>query len=138
MQIEPRKPTFKNPPEQFAGDVHGDILAAPHPEDGNRATLATVRFAPGARSAWHSHARGQYLYVTQGVALFGGRDGVVHEVHPGETLYTPAGEEHWHAADTDCFMEHLALMESADEPADSVTWLEHITDEEYNGTRVRA
>ncbi|GAA4707891.1 hypothetical protein GCM10023215_56260 [Pseudonocardia yuanmonensis] len=90
-----------------------------------------MRFAPGVRSAWHSHARGQYRHVTSGVADFGGRDGTVHEVHAGQTLDTPPGEEHWHAAAPDCLMEHVALRESADDPADSVTWLEHITDEEH-------
>jgi quercetin dioxygenase-like cupin family protein len=130
MQIEPARPTVKNPPEQFTGDVWVDVIAAPH-DAHQRATVARVRFAPGSRSAWHSHARGQYLHVTSGVALFGGRDGTVHEVRAGQTLYTPPGEEHWHAASPDCFMEHIALMESADDPADSVTWLEHVTDEEY-------
>ena len=97
MNIEPSTPTSKNPPEQFAGDVWLDPIALPHEAD-QRMTVATVRFAPGARTAWHSHARGQYLRVTQGVARFGGRDGTIIEVHAGETLYTPPGEEHWHAA----------------------------------------
>jgi quercetin dioxygenase-like cupin family protein len=56
-------------------------------------TVATVRFAPGARTAWHSHARGQYLRVTQGVARFGDRDGNIFDVYPGQTLYTPPGQE---------------------------------------------
>jgi quercetin dioxygenase-like cupin family protein len=91
-----------------------------------------VRFAPGARTAWHSHARGQYLRVTEGIARVGTRDGVVVEAHPGQTIYTPPGEEHWHGATEDCFMQHLALLESADDPAETTTWLEHVTDEEYS------
>lgn len=90
---------------------------------------------PGARTAWHSHARGQYLRVTQGVARFGGRDGTTIEVYPGQTLYTPPGEEHWHAAAPGCFMEHIAMLEHGDDPATTTTWLEHITDDEYNGTQ---
>ena len=74
MNIEPARETVKNPPEQFAGDVWVDLIAAPNgPEQ--RAVVAKVRFAPGARTAWHSHARGQYLHVTSGVARFGSRDG---------------------------------------------------------------
>lgn len=130
MNIEPAGPTVKNPPEQFAGDVWLDMIAVPHGQE-QRAVVARVRFAPGARTAWHSHARGQYLHVTQGVALFGDRDGTVLEVHPGQTLYTPPGQEHWHAATPECFMEHLAILENADDPADTTTWLEHITDEQY-------
>ncbi|KQT96822.1 (R)-mandelonitrile lyase [Sanguibacter sp. Leaf3] len=132
MNIEPQTPTTKNPPEQFAGDVWLDVIAVPHgPEQ--RAVVAKVRFAPGARTAWHSHARGQYLHVTQGRALFGGRDGTVIEVLPGQTLYTPPGEEHWHAAAPDAFMEHVAILENADDPATTTVWREHVSDAEYSG-----
>ncbi|QYF74638.1 cupin domain-containing protein [Cryobacterium sp. PAMC25264] len=132
MQIEPRTPTVKNPAAQFAGDVWLDSVATPHTDD-QRMTVVVVRFAPGARTAWHSHARGQYLRVTQGVARFGTRDGSVIEVYPGQTLYTPPGEEHFHAASQESFMEHIAMLESADDPATTTVWLEHITDEDYAG-----
>ena len=95
--------------------------------------VATVRFAPGARTAWHSHKHGQYLRVTQGVGRFGGRDGKIIEVHPGQTLYTPPGEEHWHAAAPGYFMEHIAMLQNGEDPATTTTWGEHITDDEYNG-----
>ena len=130
MDIEPRKPTTKNPPEQFAGDVWLDCIAAPHNED-QRMVVAKVRFAPGARTAWHSHARGQYLHVTQGVAHFGGRGGQIIDVHAGQTLYTPPGEEHFHAAAHGSFMEHIAMLEFGDDPATTTIWLEHVTDEDY-------
>jgi len=133
MEIEPSKPTTKNPPEQFAGDVWLDRIAAPHTTD-QRMTVAKVRFAPGARTAWHSHARGQYLHVTQGVAHFGGRDGQIIEVHAGQTLYTAPCEEHFHAAARGSFMEHLAMLEAGDDPATTTTWLEHVTDEDYPPT----
>ena len=132
MNIEPITPTIKNSPEQFIGDVWVDPVAAPHDAD-QRMTVAIVRFAPGARTAWHSHARGQYLRVTQGVARFGDREGNIIEVHPGETLYTPPGQDHWHAAAPGCFMEHIAMLENADNTAESTVWKEHITDDEYNG-----
>jgi quercetin dioxygenase-like cupin family protein len=96
--------------------------------------MARVRFAPGARTAWHSHARGQYLHVTSGVARFGGRDGTVLEVHAGQTLYTPPGEEHWHASAPGVFMEHLAVLEAADDPSTTTAWAEHITDADYEGS----
>lgn len=132
MRILPTSATVRNPPEQFAGDVWVDMIVAPQTDD-QRATLAKVRFAPGARTAWHSHARGQFLHVTDGVARFGQRDGTFIELHAGETLYTPPGEEHWHASAPGCFMEHYALLEGADDPAETTTWLEHITDDEYAG-----
>nr|WP_231488544.1 cupin domain-containing protein [Brevibacterium sp. VCM10] len=90
-----------------------------------------VRFAPGARTAWHSHAKGQYLHVVAGIARMQSRGESVIEVHAGQTVYTPPGEEHWHGAAPNSFMEHLALIELGDDPATSNTWLENVTDEEY-------
>jgi quercetin dioxygenase-like cupin family protein len=122
--------TAKNPPERFEGDVWLDPIVGPQDGD-QRMTVALVRFAPGARTAWHSHARGQTLHVTSGVALVQSRGEAVLEVRPGETVYCPPGEEHWHGATPTDFMEHLAMLEGADDPATTTTWLEHVTDEEY-------
>ena len=94
-------------------------------------TVVKVRFLPGARTAWHSHARGQTLHVTEGVALLGSRDGTVIEALPGQTIYTPPGEEHWHGATPDDYMEHLAMSESADDPSTTTTWREHVSDDDY-------
>lgn len=132
MNIEPARPTTKNPPQQFAGDVWVDLIAVPHEED-QRMSVAIVKFAPGARTAWHSHARGQYLRVTQGVARFGTRDGEIVELHPGQTLYTPPGQDHWHAASGGSFMEHIAMFEGGDDPATSTVWKEHISDADFEG-----
>ena len=130
VQVIPKPATVKNPPEQFTGDVWVDSIVSPQNDD-QRATVAMVRFAPGARTAWHSHAKGQTLHVTEGVALMGTRDGTVIEVHPGQTVYTPPGEEHWHGATPTDYMEHLAMLENGSDPSTTTTWLEHVTDEQY-------
>jgi quercetin dioxygenase-like cupin family protein len=130
MQIPARTPTVKNPPEQFTGDVWLDPIAAPQ-DEGQRMIVAKVRFAPGARTAWHSHARGQTLHITQGIAWVQSRGAERVELHAGQTLYCPPGEEHWHGAAADSFMEHLAMLDTADDPATTTTWLEHVTDETY-------
>jgi quercetin dioxygenase-like cupin family protein len=83
--------------------------------------------------AWHSHEKGQYLRVTQGVGRFGSRDGQIIEVHPGQTLHTPPGEEHWHATAPGVYMEHVAMFENGDNPTTTTTWLEQITDDDYHG-----
>lgn len=132
MHIEESKPTSLNPPDQFAGPVWLDMIAVPH-EPEQHMVVATVRFAPGSRTAWHSHAKGQYIRVTQGVGRFGTRDGKIIEVHPGQTLYTPPGQEHWHAAPESSFMEHIAMTENADDPATTTTWFEHISEADYKG-----
>ena len=131
MEIEPRQPTGKAPAERFIGDVWVDRVAQQRPSP-SRLTAAIVRFAPGARTAWHAHARGQTLRVLDGVALVQARGGDAVAVYPGESVYTPPGEWHWHGATGSVFMAHLALSETIppDEGA-PVTWGDHVTDDEY-------
>ena len=132
MQIEPQRASILNPPDKFAGGIWLDLIVEPH-EPSQRTTVGLVRFPPGARTAWHSHARGQYVHVVSGIARFGDRNGNIIEVHPGQTLYTPPGEEHWHASAPGVYMEHYAIVEG-DDGADIASWWgEHITDDEYEG-----
>ena len=112
MNLEPAPTTSKGPAETFTGDVYVGAIAAPQNDD-QRMVVARVRFTPGARTAWHSHAHGQTLHITGGVALLGSRDGQSIRATPGQSVYTPPGEEHWHGAVHGNFMEHLALLETA-------------------------
>lgn len=131
MEIEPAIPTSKGPAERFTGDVWVDAVARARPAPA-RMSAALVRFAPRARTAWHVHALGQALRVTEGVALVQARGGDAVAVYPGQTVYTPPGEWHWHGATATCFMAHLALSESIPESEGStVTWGDHVTDQEY-------
>ena len=75
--------------------------------------MAAVRFSPGARSAWHSHPGGQTLYVTEGHALVQVRGQEAVEPRPGDVVFAPHGEEHWHGAAPDDFMTHLSITEGA-------------------------
>ena len=128
MNIEPRQPTRKAPAEWFTGDVYLDPVAAPTGR--SRVSATAVHFTPGARTAWHSHAVGQTLLITEGTALLGARDGTVIAARPGQVVYTPPGEEHWHGAAPGTFMVHIAMYEgTADD--DGARWLEHVTDEQY-------
>jgi quercetin dioxygenase-like cupin family protein len=133
MEIFHRPPTAKGPDATVTGDVWVDgIYAGPSQE---QARLSKVRFAPCARSHWHFHRLGQTLRILDGIALVGGRDGTVIEAHPGDTIYTAPGEEHWHGAAPDRFMAHLALMEGdgSDEP--QTVWGEAVTDSDYQASR---
>lgn len=93
----------------------------------------TVRFAPCARTAWHTHAVGQTLHVTEGVGLVQSRGGQLIVMRPGDTVYTPPGEWHWHGATPDRFMTHLAMWEgpAPDSGQPETEWGEHVTDDEY-------
>ncbi|MFC1411555.1 cupin domain-containing protein [Streptacidiphilus sp. N1-12] len=78
--------------------------------------------------------------IHAGTALIGTRDGTVYETHPDETVTCPPGEEHWHGATADRFMQHLALWDAVapDDDRPETTWLEHVTDEQYQAPRTRS
>jgi quercetin dioxygenase-like cupin family protein len=133
VEITAKKPSVKGPAQMFTGDVWFDVIAAPQPEP-SRMRVNAVHFAPCARTAWHTHAVGQTLHVTEGVGLVQARGGEVTEIRPGDTIYTPPGEWHWHGAAPDHFMTHLAMWEAPAEGAES-EWGDLVTDEEYNGAK---
>lgn len=132
MLIDDRRPTIKTPAENFTGDVWLDPVAVPR-DEGWTVMVSKVRFSPGARTAWHSHPRGQTLHVLQGVAWIGTRDGGRTQAHQGQTIWCPPGEEHWHGASPDSFMEHLAINDTGGDPTTTALWGAHVTDEEYVG-----
>jgi quercetin dioxygenase-like cupin family protein len=129
MQLQPVRQTVKTPASWFTGDVYmTPIYNGTGP---SRMTAALVRFTPGARSNWHFHAVGQTLHVNEGVGLVGTRDGSVVRIHAGETVICPPDEQHWHGAAADTFMSHFALLENKPDGSDPTTWLEPVTDEQY-------
>jgi quercetin dioxygenase-like cupin family protein len=125
MNMQPKQGTVKGPADWFTGDVWIDGLVQPH--DDSTLNVSAVHFSPGARTAWHSHEGGQHLYVTEGRGLVQSRSQEVVEIRPGDTVWTPDGEQHWHGATPDHFMTHLSLTRSAP------TWGDHVTDDEYPG-----
>ena len=130
MELKPVNPTVKTPAQNFTGDVYmTPIYTGTAP---SRMTVALVRFTPGARTNWHSHAVGQTLHVTEGVGLVGTRDGTVLRVRAGDTVICPPGEEHWHGAAADTFMNHLAMLEAKPDGSDPTTWLEPVPGEQYD------
>jgi quercetin dioxygenase-like cupin family protein len=120
--------TSPGPEEWFTGSVYIDTVAAPSAS--SRAASAHVHFAPGARTAWHSHPNGQTIWVTDGVGLCQRRGGPVEEIRPGDRVFFEPGEEHWHGAAPTRFMAHVAIHQ-ADEDGNTVSWAKHVTDEEY-------
>ena len=136
MEIMPKRPTEKGPAERFIGDVWLDQLvrgAAP-----SRIVSAVVRFAPGARNAWHRHAVGQTLYVTDGIGRIQAREGDVLEIRPGDVIQTPPGEWHWHGAAPDRFMTHITMYEAPADGGPESEWGEQIGDELYLATPANA
>lgn len=94
MPIEPRQPTAKGPSDWFTGDVYVEGIV--RGEEPSRVRVNAVRFTPSARTAWHSHALGQTLYVTDGEGLHQARGGAVEQIRPGDVVRLPADQWHWH------------------------------------------
>lgn len=131
MHLQPSRPSMKGPAEMFTGDVFFDVIAAGSPP--SRLRVNAVHFTPGARTAWHRHANGQTLHVTEGAGLVQSRGGEILAIRPGDTIYTPPGEWHWHGAAPEHFMTHLAMWESlADgQEGPETEWGDHVPDEQY-------
>jgi len=129
MEITPlgTRPTARGPAAYFTGTVWIDpVIEAPAPA---RIRAARVQFEPGDRTAWHTHPLGQTLHVLSGVGRVQTQGGPVQEIRPGDTVWIPPHETHWHGAAPGHGMTHLALQESLD--GSVVTWLDHVTDEQY-------
>ncbi len=121
------EPSGKGPTEYFTGTVRVDLLfQAPNPA---RVSGANVTFEPGARTAWHTHPLGQTLIVTTGCGRVQREGGRIEEIHPGDVIWFPPGEKHWHGASPTTAMTHIAIQEQLDGKA--VEWLEKVSDGQY-------
>jgi quercetin dioxygenase-like cupin family protein len=134
MEKLPKQPTMKAPEEMFTGDVWFDVIAPG--EFPSRVRVNVVRFAPGARNAWHAHVNGQTVHVTEGRGRIQSRGTEVVELNPGDTVWTPPGEWHWHGATDEDFLTHLAIWEGLADGQDGpeTHWGEHVTDDEYRSS----
>lgn len=130
MKIQRLADSHRKPnPDWFTGEVRFSSTFAAEPP--GRASGAAVTFAPGARTNWHTHPLGQTLIVTAGTGRVQRDGGPVEEVEPGDVVWFPAGERHWHGAAPDCEMTHVAITESLD--GETVVWLEPVSDADYAG-----
>ena len=121
------RPTKKASGDYFIGTVWQDpIVEAPEPA---RIRGLRVTFEPSARTAWHSHPLGQTLVVVSGVGRFQTEGEPVVEIKPGDVIWIPPHEKHWHGAAPGTMMCHLAFQESLD--GTHANWLEQVSDEDY-------
>jgi quercetin dioxygenase-like cupin family protein len=121
------QPSAKGSAEYFTGNVRIDPLF--QPSEPARANGAYVTFEPCARSNWHTHPLGQTLIVTVGCGLVQSWGGPIQEIRPGDVIWCPPGEKHWHGATGTAAMTHIAIQEQLDGKV--VEWMEKVSDEEY-------
>jgi quercetin dioxygenase-like cupin family protein len=114
--------------EWFTGTVLIDSIVTPSGD--SRMSVSEVHFAPGARTAWHTHPNGQTIYVTRGVGRAQRRGGDVNVIRSGDRVFFEPGEDHWHGAAADRLMSHLSIIE-VDDAGNSGTFGDQVSDEEY-------
>ena len=122
------RPTINASSEYFTGIVWQDpIIETSEP---SRVRALKVAFAPGARTAWHTHPLGQTLYVLSGIGLMGLRNKAPQTINAGDTVWIPPGEEHWHGASATNSMIHIAIQEELN--GSVAEWLEKVSDKQYS------
>ena len=119
------QPSAKGPVEYFTGTVRIDAPFA----GGAALSGATVTFEPGARTAWHTHPLGQTLLVLSGLGRVQREGGPVEEIRPGDIVWFPPGERHWHGATPTTAMSHIAVQEKLN--GSPVDWMEQVSDAQY-------
>ena len=121
------QPSEKGPSDWFTGRVRIDpLFRAPEPA---LVAGASVTFEPGARTAWHTHPLGQTLIVTAGCGRVQRWGGPIEEIRPGDVVWIPPAEKHWHGATATTAMTHIAIQEKLN--GKPVDWMEKVTDEQY-------
>lgn len=121
------QPSGKGPSDYFTGTVRIDpLFEAAEPA---RVVGASVTFEPGARTAWHTHPLGQTLIVTAGQGRVQRWGGPIEIINPGDVVWFPPGEKHWHGAAPTIAMTHTAIQERLD--GKTVEWLEKVSDDQY-------
>jgi quercetin dioxygenase-like cupin family protein len=121
------QPSAKGPGDWFTGTVRIDPLFQINAPA--RAAAASVTFEPGARTAWHTHPLGQTLIVTAGCGWAQREGGPIEEIRPGDVVWFPPGEKHWHGASPTTALTHIAIQEQLDGKV--VDWMEKVSDEQY-------
>lgn len=124
------RPSTKGQAEYFTGTVRIDPLI--ETQEPARVSGVNVTFEPGARSAWHTHPLGQTLIVTFGSGLVQRWGGPIEEIRPGDVVWIPPHEKHWHGATPKTAMMHIAIQEKLD--GKNVDWEEKVSDEQYQAT----
>jgi quercetin dioxygenase-like cupin family protein len=121
------RPSSKGPEAYFSGSVRVDPVF--QVGDPVRVNGASVTFEPGARTAWHTHPLGQTLIITSGLGWVQTEAGAIEEVRPGDVVFFPPGQKHWHGATPTTAMTHIAVQESLD--GQNVDWMEKVSDAQY-------
>ncbi len=120
--IDLTKVTFKDPIKNPY--FQGTVLPVNENSTGN---FAHYKFTPGARTQWHIHEGGQILLCEEGICRHQLKGGAIIEFRAGETAYAPPGVAHWQGSTPTTSGNQFNIHRG------KITWLNDVTDSEYNG-----
>ena len=109
-----------------AGRFTGDVWLRSGPAAPDGTNVGIVHFSPGARTHWHAHPGGQFLYGLTGRGRVRSRGGPGHVLEPGDIVHVPAGEWHFHGAAPHSPVAHVAVNEGG-----APEWGGPVTDQDY-------
>ena len=121
----------KGAAENFTGNVWNMGLVAN--DSIYNTVVGNVYFEPGARSNWHIHPSGQILIITDGVGYHQIKGQPRQTIKKGDVIKCPANVAHWHGASNDTGMLQIYILPKTENGI--VTWLQKVTDEEYNNIK---
>lgn len=130
MRIERNgsRPSTRGAQDYFSGSVRVEPVF--QVGDPMRLNAGSVTFEPGARTAWHTHPLGQTLIITAGLGWVQTEGSPIEEVRPGDVVWFPPGEKHWHGATPNTAMTHIAVQEALN--GKNVDWMEKVSDAQYS------
>lgn len=112
--------------ERRSATFTGEVWADPVLVQTDGVTINNVFFAPGARTHWHTHERGQILFVVAGYGRVFAEGAATQPIRTGDTVWIGPGERHWHGAGKSTYMIHLAVSLGDHD------WQEPVSDEDYS------
>lgn len=118
---------FKGDSKIFSGEVNVEMMFETN--EWRDFSGGLVKFSPKARSAWHTHPKGQTLIVVDGTIITGTQSGIVQVAHKGDVISCPPNVRHFHGAMPTQSGSHIALTSAID--GTNVVWGEKVSDSEY-------
>lgn len=125
MEIARRYQGGTVPSEQRTATFTGLVYVDPVLASADGVNVNRVFFGPAARTFWHWHERGQLLAVTSGQGLICAEGGLPSSLEPGDVVWVPPAERHWHGAGPKTLMLHLAVS------LGTTNWLGPVSDADY-------
>ena len=117
--------TQGKPSELRSETFTGTVWADPIMPSTDSVMINNVFFAPGGRTHWHSHERGQVLHVIAGSGWVCREGEKPQPIRAGDVVWIGPGERHWHGGASDSYMIHMATS------LGKTAWAEAVSPKDY-------